>query len=65
MRVEGEVIGFELFGGLGVGGIVQQDGAENGLFGVNVRGQSGFEASGRGWWPYQLEFRLKSGGPVL
>ena len=34
---------FELLGGLGVGGIVQQDGAENGLFGVDVCGQSGVE----------------------
>ena len=44
MRVEGEVVGFELFRGFGVGGVVQQDGAEDGLFGVDVRGQSGVEA---------------------
>jgi hypothetical protein len=43
MRVEGEVVGCELFGGLGVRGIVQQDGAQDGLFGVDVRGQSGFQ----------------------
>ena len=35
--------GVELFGGLGVGGIVEQDGAEDGFFGVDVRGQAGVE----------------------
>ncbi len=44
MRVQGEVVGCQLFGGLGVGGIVQQDGAQDGLFGVDVRGQSGFQS---------------------
>ena len=44
VRVEREVVGFELFRGLGVGGIVQQDGAEDGLLGVDVRGQAGIEA---------------------
>ena len=41
MRVEGEVVRFELFRGLGVGGVVQQDGAEDGFFGVDIGGQSG------------------------
>jgi hypothetical protein len=44
MRVEREIVGFELFGGLGVGGVVQQDGAQDGLFGVDIRGQSGVES---------------------
>ena len=44
MRVEGEVVGFEFFGGFGVGGIVQQDGTEDGLFGVYVCGESSVEA---------------------
>jgi len=43
MRVEGEVVGFEFFGGFGVGGIVQQDGSEDCLFGVDICGQSGIE----------------------
>ena len=42
MRVEGKIVGLELFGGLGVGGIVQQDRAEDGLFGVDIRGQPGY-----------------------
>ena len=40
MRVEREVVGLELLGGFGVGGIVEQDGAEDGLFGVDIRGQA-------------------------
>ena len=43
MRVEREIVGLELFRGLGVGGVVQQDRAENRLFGVDVRRQSGVE----------------------
>jgi len=43
MRVEREVIGFEFFGGFGVGRIVQQDGSEDGLFGVYVCGQPGIK----------------------
>ena len=43
MRVEGKVVGFEFFGGFGVGGIVQQDGSEDCLFGVDICGQSGIE----------------------
>ena len=43
MRVEREVVGLEDFGGLGVGGVVEQDGAQDGLFRVEVRGQSGFQ----------------------
>ena len=39
MRVERKVVRFELFCGFGVGRIVQQDGAEDGLLGVDVRGQ--------------------------
>jgi hypothetical protein len=34
----------ELFGGLGVGGVVQQDGAEDGLLGVHIGRQSGVES---------------------
>ena len=44
MRVEREVVGLEPFGGLGVGRVVEQDGAEDGLFGVDVRGQAGVES---------------------
>ena len=43
MRVEGKVFGVELLGGLGVGGVVQQDRAENGFFGIDVGGQAGVE----------------------
>ena len=43
MRVQGKVVRLELLGGLGVGRVVQQDGAQNGLFGVYVRRQSGIE----------------------
>ncbi len=32
---------FELFGSLGVGGVVEQDGAEDGLFGIDIGRQSG------------------------
>ena len=45
VRVEREVVGLELLGGLGVRGVVEQDGAEDGLFGVDIRGQSGVERS--------------------
>ena len=41
MRVERKIVRLQLFGSLGVGGIVQQNGAKNRLFGVDVRGQSG------------------------
>ena len=44
MRVEREIVRLELFGGLGVGRIIQQDGAKNRLFGVDVRRQSGIES---------------------
>ena len=43
MRVEREVVGVELLGRLGVRGVVQQNRAQNRLFGVDVRGQSGVE----------------------
>ena len=44
MGVEGKIVRFDLFGGFGVGGIVEQNGAEDGLFGVDVRGHSGIES---------------------
>ena len=44
MGVEREVFGVELFGGLGVGGVVEQDGAEDGFFGLDVGGHAGIEA---------------------
>ena len=43
MRVEREVVGLEGFGGLGVGGVIEQDRAQDGLFRVDIRGQSGIE----------------------
>ena len=43
VRVERKVVGLEAFGGLGVRGVVEQDGAENGLFGVDIRRQPGVE----------------------
>ena len=43
MRVEREVVGVELFRSLGVGSVVQQDGAEDGFLGVDVGGQTGVE----------------------
>ena len=44
MRVEREVVGLDGFGGLGVGGVIEQDRAQDGLFRVDVRGQSGIES---------------------
>ena len=44
VRVEREVVCLELFGSLGVGRIVEQDGAEDGFFGVYIRGQAGIES---------------------
>ena len=41
MRIEGEIVLGELFGGLGVGGIVQQNRAQDGLFGKDIRRQAG------------------------
>ena len=43
MRVEREIVGLEGFGGLGVGGVIEQDCAEDGLFRIQIRGQAGFE----------------------
>jgi hypothetical protein len=37
VRVEREVVGGELFFGLGEGLVFKQDGAEDGAFGVDVR----------------------------
>ena len=45
VRVEREVVGLEPLGRLGVRGIVEQNGAEDGLFGVDVRWQAGVERS--------------------
>jgi hypothetical protein len=49
--------GFDVFSGLGVGGVVEQDGAQDGLFRVEVRGQSGFEGQvgNRGHLKIELE----------
>ena len=44
MRVQRKVFRLQLFRRLGVGGIVQQNRAENRLFRVDVRRQSGIEA---------------------
>jgi len=44
VRVEGEIVFCEFFGGLGVGGVVQQDGAENGPLGIHVGRQAGVES---------------------
>ncbi len=44
MRIEREVVWLEGFSGLGVGGVVKQDGAQDGLFRVEVCGQAGFES---------------------
>ena len=38
MGVERKVIGLEGFGGLGVGGVVEQDRTQDGLFRVKIRG---------------------------
>ena len=62
MRVEGKIVGFELFGGLGVGGVVQQDGAENGFFGFDVGGQAGVESQvGKGG---HIEESRRTRGPA-
>ncbi len=41
VRVEREIVGLDPLGGLGMGGVVQQNGAEDGLFGINISRQSG------------------------
>ena len=43
MRVEREIVGLDVFGGLGVGSVIEQDRAQDGLFRVKVRGQSGIQ----------------------
>src|SRR6266403_1469135 len=40
MGIEREILGFEMFGSLVVGEIVQQDSAENGSFGLNISRQA-------------------------
>ena len=45
VRVEREVVGLKALGGFGVRGVVEQDGAEDGFFGVDIRGQAGVERS--------------------
>src|SRR6185437_11725090 len=47
MRVEGEVFGTELFGGLVEGVVVEQNGAEDGALGVNRCGQAALEGDVR------------------
>ena len=44
MRVEREIVGLDVFGGLGVGSVIEQDRAQDGLFRVDIRGQSGIES---------------------
>ena len=44
MRVERKIVGTDVFGGLGVGGVIQQDRAQDGLLRVDVRGQSGIQS---------------------
>ena len=61
MRVEREVVGLENFGGLGVGGIVEQDRAQDGLFRVKIRGQAGFEGE-VGDGGHIKEFEASGGG---
>ena len=41
MRVERKIVLRELFSGLGMGGIVQQNRAQDGLLGKDIRRQSG------------------------
>ena len=41
--IEGEIVGLDRFGGFGVGGVIEQDGAEDGALGRDVGGQAGFE----------------------
>ncbi len=43
MRIEREVVGLDEFRSLGVGSIIEQNRAQDGLFRVEVRGQSGFQ----------------------
>ena len=43
MRVERKVVGLEGFSGLGVGCVVEQDRAQNGLLRIQIRGQAGFK----------------------
>src|SRR5579863_717762 len=59
MRVEREVFRLEEFGSFSVGSVFEQDGAENGLFRVDVGGQAGFEGEiGNGG--HRKECRAKS-----
>ena len=41
--IEGEIVGLDRFGGFGVGGVIEQDGAEDGALGVEVGRQAGVE----------------------
>ena len=45
VRVERKVVGLEPLGSLRVSGVVEQDGAKDGLFGVDIRRQAGVERS--------------------
>ncbi len=44
MRVERKIVRPDVFGGLGVGSVIEQDRAQDGLFRVDIRGQSGIES---------------------
>ncbi len=48
VRIEREVVGLQLLRRFGVRGVVEQDGAENRLFGVDIRGQPGVKSQSRG-----------------
>ena len=43
MRVESEIVGLDVFGGLCMGGVIEQNCAQDGPFRVEVRGQSGIQ----------------------
>ena len=43
VRIEGEIVGLDRFGGFGVRGVIEQDGAEDGALGGDVGRQAGFE----------------------
>src|SRR5208337_3068322 len=43
MRVERKIVRRDVFGGLCVGSVIEQDRAQDGLFRVEVRGQSGIQ----------------------
>src|ERR1700722_19378707 len=59
MRVARKIVGLDLLGILGMRSVVEQDGAENGFFGVDVRGKAGIESEiGEGGHPLSLGRRV-------